>query len=160
MYVKGTYAVWIGYDRKLPKMKVTLMRMCNTHNSICLWCYLGLIDLNASAVISNNPKHESNISSNMSSLRVIAICLPLKINFNLCPGILFKVIVVWLQYFRYVSLLEHFWSTWHWPLTQGHHLPSWSDYWHVKPLGSYFAEMSSMVCSSKRIQRQADRQTY
>ena len=63
--LKRTSAVWIFYSRKL---KVTLMRMCNTHDSICLWCNLGLVDHRAWAVIGNNTKSKSKISSIMASL--------------------------------------------------------------------------------------------
>ena len=51
-----------------PKLKVTLMRMCNIHNSIRLGRIFGLTDNHACAFISNNPKHESKISSSIPSL--------------------------------------------------------------------------------------------
>ena len=50
------------------KLKVTLMRMFDTHNSISLWYILGLIDNHECAVIGNYSKHESKISSSIPSL--------------------------------------------------------------------------------------------
>ena len=50
------------------KLKVTLMHMCNTHNSICLRCILGLKKYCECAVIGHNQKHESKISSSIPLL--------------------------------------------------------------------------------------------
>ena len=59
--LKGMYAVWICYGRKL---KVTQMRMCNTHKSICLWCILGLMILThaQSLAIIQNMKVDSRVT--------------------------------------------------------------------------------------------------
>ena len=66
--LKGTYAVGFAMVGSCWKLKVTLRRMCNIHNSTCLWCILGLIELHVCAVIGNNPRHKSKISSSMPSL--------------------------------------------------------------------------------------------
>ena len=65
--LKWMIAVWIWYDRKLPEVDLI------PHNSICLRCNIGKIVHRDCAVIGNNPKHESELSSSTSSLYFVGM---------------------------------------------------------------------------------------